>query len=225
VRRNVPRWTVVAVVGLAGALAVAGCSQQRIGSALLYNNQRVTTTKLAAEVKNLTAAYNVYVHKTQIQYKPADMPRMVLSWMLRFAAENQLASTRGITVTPAEAQTALNAEKKSVTQAGDTLVEAAVLNGLPPDMLPQLGTWIQIQIELDKQLDNGTPPTSTTAQAALTAKSTHLLCLAAKSMNIKVNPQFGVYDYTQLAVVAKPSTLSAPSPEPSQTPIHSTPKC
>lgn len=224
-RRIMPRWAAVAVFGLAGALAVSGCSQQRIGSALLYSNQRVSTTKLADEVANLNAGYNIYVHKTQIQYKPADMPRMVLSWMLRFAAENKVAASRGITVTPAEAQTALSLEKKSVKSAGDTLTEAAVLNGLPPDMLPQLGTWIQIQIELDKQLDNGKPPTSTTAQAALTAKSTHLMCLAAKSMNIKVNPQYGVYDYSQLSVVAKPSALSAPSPAPSQTPIQSTPKC
>ncbi len=224
-RRIMPRWAAVAAFGLAGTLVVSGCAQRHIGTALLYNNQRVSSTKLAAEVANLNAGYNKYKHKTQINYTPADMPRDVLSWMLRFAAENQLAEQQGITVTPAEAQKALNAEKANVASSGDTLPEAAVLNGLPPDMLPQLGAWIQIQIELDKQLDNGKPPTSTTAQAALTAKSTHLLCLAAKSMNIKVNPQYGVYDYEQLAVVAKPTTLSAPSPAPSPAKIQAAPKC
>lgn len=221
-RRNVPRWAAVAAFGLAGTLVVSGCAQRHIGSALLYNNQRVSSTKLAAEVANLTASYNVYKHKTQINYTPADMPREVLSWILRFATENQLAAKRGITVTRAESQAAHNLEESNVAQAGDTLTEAAVLNGLPPDMLPQLGTWIAIQQQVDKQLDGGKAPTSTTAQAALTAKTTHLLCLAAKSMHIKVNPQFGVYDYGQLSVVAVPAPLSATSPAPSPTRIQST---
>jgi hypothetical protein len=153
------------------------------------------------------------------------MPRMVLGWILRFAAENKLAEQRGITVTPAEAQKALNAEKAQVASSGATLEEAAVASGLPPDMLPQLGTYVQIEIDFGNQLDNGKVPTSTTARAALTVKINHLVCLAAKSMNIKVNPQYGVYDYKQLTVVAKPTTLSAPSPAPSATKIQSTPKC
>ncbi len=232
----------MAACGLAGMLTVSGCvSSWHIGSAMLYEHLKVALTKphqvprtaqvrvstsdLAAEVKDLNAAYDKYKHKTQIQYTTADMPRMVLSWMLRFAAEDQLAKHLGITVTPSQAQKALAAETKNVTQAGDTLPEAAVLNGLPPDMLPQLGAWIQTQIDVDALLDHGKPPTSTTGQAALSAQANHLVCLAAKSMKIKVNPQYGVYDYKQLAVVAKPSTLSAPSPAPSATPIQATPKC
>lgn len=224
-RRIVPRWAAVAVFGLAGTLVVSGCATRHIGTAMLYNDQRVSSTQLGNEIANLTASYNVYKHKTQIQYTTAQMPQQVLSWILRFAAEDRVAAKRGITVTSAEAQNALTLEKKNVQQAGDTLPEAAVLNGLPPDMLPQLGTWIQIQIELDKQLDGGKAPTSTTGQAALTAKTTKLLCVAAKNMNIHVNPQYGVYDYGTLAVVPAPSPLSAPSPAPSPTKIQRTPKC
>jgi hypothetical protein len=243
VRRIVPRWAAVAAFGLAGVLMVAGCvpSSWHIGSAMLYQHQtvvktkpyrlsgfmqaRISNTRLTAEVANLTAGYNKYKHKTQINYTAADIPREVLSWMLRFATENQLAAKLNFTVTSAEAQKALSAEKANVARAGDTLEEAAVLNGLPPDMLPQLGAWIQIQIELDKVLDNGKAPTTTTAQAALTAKTTHLLCLVAKSMHIKVNPQYGVYDYGQLSIVAAPPALSAPSPAPSATKIQSKPNC
>jgi hypothetical protein len=219
----------MAAVGLAGAVAVSGCvSTWRIGSAMLYNdghNQRVSNSKLAAEVANLNHWYNKFKHKTQINYTQADMPREVLSWMLRFAAENKLAEQRNIKISPAKAHAARVAEAQSVTENGDTLTEAAVLNGLPPDMLPQLGRWIAIQIALDGKLDNGKPPASTTAQAALTAKTNHLVCLVAKSMHIKVNPQYGVYDYSQLAVVAAPSKLSAPVPAPAPTKIQSTPKC
>jgi hypothetical protein len=213
-------------------LAVSGCvpSSWHVGSALLYSpHQRVSTSKLADEVANLTVGYNKYKHKTQINYTPADMPRQVLSWMLRFAAEDTLAAGLDIKVSPAQAQAANNAEAQSVAQAGDTLTEAAVLNGLPPDMLPQLGNWIAIQIRLDKILVNkyfnGKAPTSQSGQAILTARANRLVCVAAKVMHIKVNPQFGVYDYHQLAVVAKPSPLSAPAPAPSPTKIQSTPNC
>jgi len=212
-------------------MAVTGCvSTWHIGSAMLYNNgqnQRVSNSKLAAEVANLTKGYNKYKHKTQINYTPADMPRQVLSWMLRFAAEDKLAKQRGIKISPAKAQAARAAEAQGLSQqqGGLTLTEAAVLNGLPPDMLPQLGRWIAIQVKLDATLDNGKAPTTPTGQAALTAKTNHLVCLAAKSMHIKVNPQYGVYDYRQLEVVASPSKLSAPVPAPSPSKIQSTPKC
>jgi hypothetical protein len=50
-------------------------------------------------------------------------------------------------------------------------------------------------------------------------------CLAAKSMNIRVNPQYGAFDYRQFAVVAALSTLAAApagkaltSPAPQLTP-------
>jgi len=235
VRRRIGKWSAsryatVAVAGLAGLLVLAGCGQSRLGAAALYGNQRVSTTRLAAEVSNLNTAYQKYQHKTQISYQPADMPREVLSWLLRFATANQLAADRGITVTPAQAQHELKVETANVKQGGDTLPEAAVLNGLPPDLLAQLGTWISIQVQLDNQLDNGVAPKTQAASTALTTKANHLQCLAAKRLDIKVNPQYGVYDFASYAVVATPSTLAAasPSPVPSASPTAApqlTPKC
>jgi hypothetical protein len=148
------------------------------------------------------------------------MPRQVLSWMLRFATANQVAKRNGITVTPAEAQRQLNDEKARAQQAGDTLDEAAVLNGLPPDLLPQLGRWIAIQLKLQDKLDNGVAPTTAAAQRALQLKVSHVQCVAAKSLNIRVNPQYGDYDYAQFAVVPSTNKLAAapgqtsPSPAP-----------
>jgi hypothetical protein len=235
VRRTVGKWSAsryatVAVAGVAGLLVLAGCGQSRLGAAALYGNQRVSTTRLAAEVSNLNVAYQKYQHKTQISYQPADMPREVLSWLLRFATANQLAADRGIKVTPAQAEHELKVETANVKQGGDTLPEAAVLNGLPPDLLPQLGSWISIQVQLDSQLDNGTAPKTQAASTALTTKANHLQCLAAKRLNIKVNPQYGVYDFASYAVVATPSTLAAssPAPVPSASPTAApqlTPKC
>ncbi len=225
-RRTASRYAAIVVAGVAGVLVVTGCAQQRLGAAALYNpSQRITSAKLTAEAANLNTAYQKYSHKTQISYPSTDIPRQVLSWMLRFATGNRLAAQRGIVVTPAQAQQELSVEAANVKQSGDTLIEAAVLNGLPPDMLSQLGTWISIQVQLDKQLTKGVAPKTAAGSAALTARVNHLQCLAAKSLDIKINPQYGVYDYGQYVVVATPSTLSttAPTaPAPGATPTPST---
>ena len=104
--------------------------------------------------------------------------------------------------------------------------------GLPPNLINELGTWFAIETALRSNLDNGVAPKSTSASNKLDARVTHLQCLAAKNLNVKVNPQYGVFDYGQLEVVAAPARLSATSPAPtpaassSPTPkIQTTPNC
>jgi hypothetical protein len=199
----------VTAAAAAGALTVTGCGQTQLGAAALYDGQRISTAQLAAEVSNLNVGYQADKSKLQIQYTTAEMPRQVLSWLLRFATTERVASRTGITVSPAEAQAQLNAEKVRASQAGDTLREAAVLNGLPPDLLPKLGRWIAIQLKLQAKLNHGVPPRTTAAQQALLLKVNHVQCLAAKSLNIHVNPQYGAYDYGHLVVVPVPNKLAA----------------
>jgi hypothetical protein len=199
---------VAAVVAAAG-LTVTGCGQTRLGAAALYDNQRISSADLAAQVSNLNAGYQAYKSKLRIQYTTADMPRQVLSWLLRFATTERVARRTGITVTPAQAQAQLNAEKVRAAQAGDTLREAAVLNGLPPDLVPELGRWIAIQLRLQAKLDHGVQPRTTEAQQALLRKASHVQCQAAKSLHIQVNPQYGAYDYSHLIVVPAPDKLAA----------------
>jgi hypothetical protein len=219
----VRRWAVAAAASAAVVLVLSGCGQAgrawlRPGAAALYGNQRVSAARLAAEVANLKTAYQAAVKaRLQPQYRPADMPAKVLSWFLRFAAIDQAAAKASprITVTPYEAQKALAAEAASVRQSGDTLVEAAVLSGLPPDMLPQLGRWIAIQDKLVAGLDNGVSPTTAAGQQALVTALGRVECRAAKGLNILVNPQYGAFDYgtsglsSQTQVVLVPSTLAA----------------
>jgi len=225
-RRGAPGWMTAVVAAAAGALVVTGCGQTQLGAAALYSNHRISSATLASEVANLNAGFQADQRKLQIQYTQADMPRQVLSWMLRFATANQIAERTGLTVTPAEAQQQLNDEKARAQQAGDTLEEAAVLNGLPPDLLPQLGRWIAIQLKLQDKLDNGVAPTTAAAQQALQVKVSHVQCVAAKSLDIKVNPQYGAYDYGQFAVVPVTSKLAAAPGQTSASPAPQlTPKC
>jgi len=225
VRANIRKWSAVrwatAPVAVAAALAVAGCGTQ-LGAAVLYGNQRTSSTKLADEVANLNAGYQRYRAKVQISYTPADMPRAVLGWILRFATSDRVAAREGITVTPAQAQAQLAAEAARAHQSGDTLPEVAVLSGLPPDMLPQVGRWFAIQAKLANLLDHGVPPKTSAAAAALNTQIARQECLAAKSLNIMVNPQYGAYDFATFTVVPAASTLSAlpaglgasPAPKP-----------
>jgi hypothetical protein len=225
-KRAASRYAAVAVAGLAGALAVTGCAQTRLGAAALYNpDQRISSSKLTSEVANLNAGFEKYKGKVQVGYTVAEEPQQVLTWILRFAALDRVAAREGIKVTPAQAQHELQAEEAQVAQGGDTLPEAAVAAGLPPDMLNQLGTFVSIEVQLDNKLDNGTAPKTNAQSTALTAKVNRLQCVATKNMDIKVNPQYGVFDYSQFTVVSAPVGLSAPSPKPSASKIQTTPKC
>jgi hypothetical protein len=100
-----------------------------------------------------------------------------------------------------------------------------VANGLPPDLLPELGRYEAIQAALVRKLDGGTLPASQSGLNALNQKFGALQCHAAKSLAIRVNPQFGRLDYNQLAVIPAALKLSAPqggvptpSPKPQLTP-------
>ena len=216
------RWTAVA----AGAVvAITACGPLHLGAVATYSNQRITTAKLSAEVANLNAAYQADKTKVKLGYGAAEMPREALSWMLRFAAREQLAVRHGIVVTPGAAQRALAAIELSVKQnGGGTLSEAAVAAGLPPDMLPELGRYVAIQTQLENRLNGGLQPKTSAAAQALNVRFNRLECMVAKSMNIAINPQYGELDYSQYAVVPATSTLAAPEPAASTSPASPAPE-
>jgi hypothetical protein len=208
---------------LAAGIAAAACGTVKLGAAAITTSQRISTTDLSTQVANLNTAYQAHKRQIQLQYPVAEMPQQVLSWLVRFQVGDQLAAQQGITVSPTEAQQALAAIAASVRQNGnnETLVEAAVANGLPPDMLDQLGRYQAIETKLLNRLDGGQQPTSTAGQQALQAEFNKTQCRAAKSLNIQINPQFGAFDYSSNSVVLTPSGLSkepVPTPAASPTP-------
>jgi SurA N-terminal domain len=221
----------LAAVMLAAGVTVAACGTVKLGAAAITTSQRISTTTLSAQVANLNAAYQAHKSAVQLQYPVSEMPQQVLSWLVRFQVGDQLAVQHGITVTPTEAQQALAAISASVRQNGsnETLTEAAVANGLPPDMLDELGRYQAIETKLLDRLDGGQEPTSTAGQQALQTEFNKTQCQAAKSLNIQINPQFGAFDYSSNSVVLTPSGLSkaavpAPSPSASSKPVL-TPPC
>jgi hypothetical protein len=227
----VPRsWMKLAAGVLAGGVAVTACGTVHMGAAAIVGNQRISSSNLSAEVSNLNAGYHQYHHQIQLQYPVSQMPQQVLGWLIRFQVRDRLATREGITVSPTQVQQALAAITASIRQSGNnaTLPEVAVANGLPPDMVNDLGQYQAVETKLLDRLDGGKLPASTSAQQALEDSFNKSQCQAAKSLNIQVNPQFGALNYSDFSVVLTPTTLSAPqtsTPTPAASRPVLTPPC
>jgi SurA N-terminal domain len=228
----VPRIPIkLAAAALVAGVAVAACGPVKMGAAAIVGNQRITTTTLAQEASNLSAGYQAYKNQIQLQYPVSQAPQEALAWLVRFQVRERQAQREGITVTQAEAEQAIQTLMNQIRQSGSTapLPEIAVANGLPPDMLGELGRYQAIGTMLTNRLDGGKLPTSTSAQQALQTQFNASECRAAKSLNIQINPQFGTLDYGTLAIVPATTTLSrgqgAPAPTPSASAPQLTPSC
>jgi hypothetical protein len=226
----VPRSIRLAAAVFAAGIAVAACGTVKMGAAALVGNQRISTTNVGQEVDNLDAGIQTYKSQVQLQYPASQAPQQVLAWLVRFQVRDRLAQQQGITVSPSDQAQALASITAQIRQSGSnaTLPEIAVANGLPPDLIPELGRYQAIETKLLDRLDGGKLPTATAAQEALEAKFNGTQCRAAKSLNIQINPQFGTLDYNTFDIVPATTALSKPagvSPSPTATPPLLTPPC
>jgi hypothetical protein len=224
--------TVSALVAGAG-LVLAGCSvgPVKMGSAAIVGDQRITIATLDTEVTNLSQAVKQY--PGVVQLSQAQQTQETLTWLVRFQINEELARQAGLTVTTAQADAALaqvyaaaksEAEAEGVTNVSLNLVMTA--NGIPPNLSGELGRYQAINNDFVRQVNGGTLPTSTGAQSATSAKLQHAQCVAAKSLNIKINPQFGRLDYAQTQVVAAPSLVfRSAGPAPTASASGLTPAC
>jgi hypothetical protein len=225
---------VAAALAAGAVLTACGGGQVKIGAATLMTNGRITASTLSAEVANLNANYQKDKSQIQLQYEVSQMPQQVLSWLIRFRVGDEMAARNGITVTPGQQQAEQQkleqqASQSTTTGAPVTLDTLAVENGLPPDMIPDLARYQVIQNTLINRLDGGTVPTTPSGQQAIGKQLSGYQCRAAKSLDIRVSPQWGQLDYAQISVIALPSTVAAgPGPSPSPSPTSSvqlTPHC
>jgi hypothetical protein len=220
------RTSITASAGILAALtALTACGTVQMGSAAIAGDQGISASTLTSQVSNLKDAYNTRKGSIQLQYPLSQAPQQVLSWLLRFRIRDRMAARNGITVTQADSETASRALEQQARQNHVKLADLAVANGLPPDLLPQLGRYEAIQTALVRKLDGGTLPTSQSGLSTLNQEFGALQCHAAKSLAIRVNPQFGRLDYNQLAVVpaelklsAPPGGVPTPTPRPQLTP-------
>jgi hypothetical protein len=209
----------VTAAAIAATCALAACGPVRMGSAAILGNERITSTALSDQVANLQQSYQANKSKIQLQFPLSQAPQEVLAWLVRFRVRDEMATRNHVKVSSGQSERAL---ASIAAQAGASGIKnLAVANGLPPDLLPDLGRYEAIQNALVTRMDGGTLPKSTAAQQRLGAALTLRQCRAARALNIMVNPRFGQLDYSQLSIVPAANALSAPvtpSPSPSTRP-------
>jgi hypothetical protein len=214
----VRRLAVLGAAGVGACAVLAACSPVKMGAAAIVGDQRITVSALDTQVQNLQTAAKPY--GSEIQLTAADMPNAVLSWLIRFAIQDQATTTAGITVTQAQIDAGVASIKSqaasAASQEGLNSAQAALLNaGVSPQMLPALGRYQAQEIAYAEKVNGGKLPATQAESNTVTAALTKSQCTAAKSLNIQINPQFGRLDYSQYTVVASPNTLSQPAGVPS----------
>ena len=225
------RLVAMSAVVLGAGILVTGCSPVKMGAAAITGDQRITIATLSTEVTNLSQAVKMYPGTVQLSQQQETQE--TLTWLIRFQINEELARQAGITVTPAQSEAALaqiyaaakaQAQAQGLSNVTLNLILAA--NGVPPNLSSQVGRYQAIQTQFVRQANGGTLPTTTPAQTAASAKLQQAQCVAAKNLNIKVNPQFGQLNYTQFQVVSAPNPVAASPGPPKPTPTSGlTPAC
>ena len=186
----------------------------QLGAAAIVGNQRITVSSLDTQVSNLQAVSKPSSSTSQLT--TANMPAAVLSWLIRFEVWDQVAAANGISVTDAESQAALSSLSSVAQQNGySSTSQLLIENGVPPQLFPQVGRWDAQESAYELKANGGKQPSTTTEQNTVSAAVTKAQCTAAKSLTIKVSPQFGRLDYTAFSVVPAADTLSRPAGTPS----------
>ncbi|HXP57344.1 MAG TPA: hypothetical protein VN847_20425 [Streptosporangiaceae bacterium] len=216
--RRTPIRTATAVKAAVAAAAfgglIAGCAPVQMGAAATVGSQSISSSQLNSEISNLTTAAKPY-HST-VNLSASAIPKDVLGWMVRFQVRENLASSQHITVTASERDEALEDIYEQASQEAQqegvsnvTLTQLAVANGLPPNLLDELGRYQAIEIVYAQNHNGGKVPTSTATENAITKQFNTAECHVYKDDSVKVSPQYGKLDYSQYTVVASPDTLSA----------------
>jgi hypothetical protein len=203
----------VAVIGL--GLAVTACGRVEMGAAAIYGNQRITIANLDTEVTNLSQSAKQY--PGVVNLTATQMTQETLTWLVRFQINDEIARQAGITISAAQEEAGLallynaaksEAEAEGLSNVTLNLIMAA--NGIPPNQRDELGRYQAIETQFIENANGGTIPTSSSGQAASTKQFQHAQCLAAKALNILINPQFGRMDYSTYLVVSTPVSVSRP---------------
>lgn len=217
------KWTrmvTCAAAACAALLPIAGCGSGpvQMGAAATVGNQRITTSLLSDDVAGLNKAYEANpAVASQLQYKPAQMPQLVLTWLVRFQILDDVAHRKGVQVSPGDSQRGLAAAGQIFQQqTGQSISsnELALANAVPPGLLSQFGRFEAILSKLTVMYTGGKQPSSQQDQQAesnlVNQRLTADIGSSTKSLNVKINPRFGQLNTSQLTVGPASSKLSRP---------------
>jgi len=220
-----------AVAAAAFGGLIAGCSPVQMGSAATVGNDSISTSQLNSEVANLAKAAKPYA--SAVHLTAAQEPKDVLGWLIRFQVREKLAAKENLTITASQRDQALEEIYQEASQQAQqqgvnnvSLTELAVANGLPPNLLDELGRYQAVEIAYAEKANGGTLPSATAKVNAVTKQFTTAECHVYQTDTVKVSPQFGRFNYTSSSVVAGADTLSAAGgAKPSTSTAGSSPSC
>jgi len=212
---------------------LAACSTVKLGSAAIAGDQRITTAALDTQVANVQQALAQYGLTKQVS--AADLPKDVLTWLVRFAVTDRAAQDAGITISPGQSQQALakfnSTEQQSIESQGGKypgLKGLLAANGVPTDQehLTAFGKWLAQETALEDKVTGGKQPTTQAEAAKAVSQLNVAACKAVRALNVQVNPQYGQLDYQVnptsgqglYLVAAGTDTLSRPAGKASSAP-------
>jgi hypothetical protein len=220
------KWTgtvTCAAAACAALISLSGCGSSsppvQMGAAAIIGNQRITTATLSDDVSALNKAYTANPSvSSQLQYKPSQMPQLVLTWLVRFQILNSVAQHKGVQISPGDSQRGLAAAAQIFQQQTGQQIspnELALANAVPPSLLPQFGQFEAVLSKLTQLYTGGKQPTSQQDQQAesqlVNERLTADIGATTKTLNIKINPRYGQLNQSQLTIGPVPSKLSKPS--------------
>jgi hypothetical protein len=203
-----------AATALVALVSLTACGPILMGAAAILGTQRISTARLSNDVAALNHVYQANPSlQHDVQYTTAEMPRLVLMWLVRFHVIDSVAQSNGVEVTPAEAQQGVAraaAQIEQQTGAPVTPAQFAVFNALPPNLTDQFGRY-EATIEKLAVAFTGAKNASSLTTAQQQQFATRIsaeVAAATKRLNVKINPQYGTLDAAQLTVNAPQSALS-----------------
>ena len=214
------RAAALGVAGVGASVLLAACGPVQMGSAAIVGNQRITVSSLDSDASNLQAGATKYasilgqINAQEQQQGGAlpisstPLPQLVLHWRINFAIMDRLAKNNGISVSPEQGVSALSSQVKQSGLSQSVFLTAI---GIPLSMTTQAQRYFAQGVALAKKF-----PPNTAGSDPVLAKGQ---CTAAKSLDIRVNPQYGRFDFSQYNLVPGNETLSRPAgtPSPSNT--------
>lgn len=218
------KWTrtvTCAAAACAALIPLAGCGSApvQMGAAAIVGSQRITTATLSDNVAGLNKAYQANpAVASQLQYKPSQMPQLVLTWLVRFPVLDSVVQDKRIQVSQGDSQRGLAAAAQIFQQQTGQNISPnllALANGVPPSLLPRFGRFEAELSKLTELYTGGKQPASQQEQQAesqlVNERLTADIAAATKTLNIKVNPRYGQLNAAQLMVGPGPDKLSRPS--------------
>lgn len=200
----------------------------QMGAAAIAGGTRISSATLTNEVADLSAAYQHDKAKGISPQLPVGQEtQQVLSWLITFQIYDRIADQHGIHVTPLQVHQQESRRLSGPARQNKLSVAEYVSAGgaLPPNLAPQLARLYAIQAALVYRITGGKSPSSKAGKDKETTALNHAVCLASKSLSIRVNPQFGAFDYSNYSVATTPPTLAA-NPSPSKpAAVRLTPAC